>query len=326
VVEQATDVRGKLDYANQAVPQSQIPADANIATIDQAGNVTMSPSNASQYPVSPSTAPQASTVTPEEIFYAKQPGGPVSPAQADALTTQTTGTTGAEKGFFDSTMDSVTDFYNQNLSPSRGMANVPTLEAEIARIQEAYPKMAAANVEAAAKASIAKQTPGLISQYGPLAAVGTAGAAGLGFFTPTDAEDPNLADRRTGSQLIEEDPSRYLIPTEGITPRRYEGPTLVGADYGYTPRPMPMYEPTYNPFVRPEMMAAAGGEVYPRRNGGIMPNEGIPDQDSVRALLMPGEFVMTKNAVRGLGGGNLNQGINNMYSMMRNLEAKGQVA
>jgi hypothetical protein len=222
-------------------------------------------------------------------------------------------------------MDSVTDFYNQNLSPSRGMANVPTLEAEIARIQEAYPKMAAANVEAAAKASIAKQTPGLISQYGPLAAVGTAGAAGLGFFTPTDAEDPNLADRRTGSQLIEEDPSRYLIPTEGITPRRYEGPTLVGADYGYTPRPMPMYEPTYNPFVRPEMMAAAGGEVYPRRNGGIMPNEGISDQDSVRALLMPGEFVMTKNAVRGLGGGNLNQGINNMYSMMRNLEAKGQV-
>ena len=76
----------------------------------------------------------------------------------------------------------------------------------------------------------------------------------------------------------------------------------------------------------PQMFAADGGEVYPRRNGGIMPNEGIPDQDSVRALLMPGEFVMTKNAVRGLGGGNLNQGINNMYSMMRNLETQGQVS
>jgi len=66
--------------------------------------------------------------------------------------------------------------------------------------------------------------------------------------------------------------------------------------------------------------------VYPRRNGGIMPNEGVPNQDSVRALLMPGEFVMTKDEVRGLGGGNLNQGINNMYSMMRNLETRGQVA
>ena len=74
------------------------------------------------------------------------------------------------------------------------------------------------------------------------------------------------------------------------------------------------------------MFAAAGGEVYPRRNGGIMPNEGIPNQDSVRALLMPGEFVMTKDAVRGLGNGSMNQGINNMYSMMRNLEAKGRAA
>jgi len=236
------------------------------------------------------------------------------------------GSTGAEKGFFDRTMDSATEFYNQNLSPSRGMANIPTLETEIDRIQTLYPKMADDNVRAAAEASIAKQTPGIISQYGPLAAVGTAGAAGLGFFTPAEVEDPNLVDRRTGAELIAEDRERYVIPAQGITPRQGQRPTVVGTDYGYTPRPMPMYQPDYNPFVRPEMMAAAGGEVYPRRNGGIMPNEGIPDQDSVRALLMPGEFVMTKNAVRGLGNGNLNQGINNMYSMMRNLEAKGQVA
>ena len=70
--------------------------------------------------------------------------------------------------------------------------------------------------------------------------------------------------------------------------------------------------------------AAEGGQVFPRRNGGIMPNEGVPNQDSVRALLMPGEFVMTKDAVKGLGGGNLNQGINNMYSVMRNLESRGR--
>ena len=41
-------------------------------------------------------------------------------------------------------------------------------------------------------------------------------------------------------------------------------------------------------------------------------------------MLMPGEFVMTTDAVRGLGNGDLNQGINNMYGMMRNLEARGK--
>jgi hypothetical protein len=74
----------------------------------------------------------------------------------------------------------------------------------------------------------------------------------------------------------------------------------------------------------PPMRAAEGGQVYPRRNGGIMPNEGVPNQDSVRALLMPGEFVMTTDAVKGLGGGSMNQGINNMYSVMRNLESRGR--
>jgi hypothetical protein len=33
---------------------------------------------------------------------------------------------------------------------------------------------------------------------------------------------------------------------------------------------------------------------------------------------------MTTNAVRGLGNGNLNNGIKNMYSVMRNLERRGR--
>tara|TARA_R110000796_G_scaffold161882_1_gene278681 strand:+ start:60 stop:284 length:225 start_codon:yes stop_codon:yes gene_type:complete len=71
-------------------------------------------------------------------------------------------------------------------------------------------------------------------------------------------------------------------------------------------------------------MAAEGGEIFPRRTGGIMPNEGIPNEDSVKAMLMPGEFVMTTNAVRGAGNGDMNKGINNMYSVMRNLESRGR--
>jgi len=39
---------------------------------------------------------------------------------------------------------------------------------------------------------------------------------------------------------------------------------------------------------------------------------------------MPGEFIFTTDAVRGAGNGNLRQGINNMYNVMRNLEARGK--
>jgi len=55
-----------------------------------------------------------------------------------------------------------------------------------------------------------------------------------------------------------------------------------------------------------------------------MPNEGILNQDSVRAMLMPGEIVITTDAVRGAGNGSLNRGIKNMYSVMRDLESRGR--
>jgi hypothetical protein len=54
-----------------------------------------------------------------------------------------------------------------------------------------------------------------------------------------------------------------------------------------------------------------------------MPSEGIANEDSVKAMLMPGEFVMTTDAVKGLGNGNAEQGIKNMYTVMRDLERRG---
>ena len=77
-------------------------------------------------------------------------------------------------------------------------------------------------------------------------------------------------------------------------------------------------------FLTDAVYAAEGGEIFPRRTGGIMPDEGVPDEDSVRAMLMPGEFVMTTDAVKGLGNGDNEQGIRKMYDMMRGLEAKGR--
>jgi hypothetical protein len=38
-------------------------------------------------------------------------------------------------------------------------------------------------------------------------------------------------------------------------------------------------------------------------------------------MLMDGEFVFTKKAVNGLGGGDENKGMQRMYDLMRNFEA-----
>ena len=64
------------------------------------------------------------------------------------------------------------------------------------------------------------------------------------------------------------------------------------------------------------------GQYFPRRNGGIMPSEGSGQKDDVPAMLMAGEFVLTKDAVKGLGNGNSQQGIQKAYSLMNQLEDK----
>jgi hypothetical protein len=58
----------------------------------------------------------------------------------------------------------------------------------------------------------------------------------------------------------------------------------------------------------------------PRRDGPINSYEGSGTKDDVPALLTAGEFVMTRDAVKGAGGGDLNQGLNRMYSMMDKFE------
>ena len=68
------------------------------------------------------------------------------------------------------------------------------------------------------------------------------------------------------------------------------------------------------------------GKVFHRRTGGIMPDEVIPKKDSVKAMVMPGEFILTHDAVKGAGNGDLNRGINNLYGVMRNLENIGRRA
>jgi len=154
-----------------------------------------------------------------------------------------------------------------------------------------------------AKEMAAEQSPGFFRRFGPSIALAGLGIGAAGGFKPREQDEPEFL---TGVELLEQNREKYGLPEEQI-----------------------QYVADYNPFVpqRPVFPAAEGGgvpEVFPRRTGGIMPDEGIPNEDSVRAMLMPGEFVMTTDAVKGLGNGDNDQGIRNMYQMMRGLEAKGR--
>ena len=153
--------------------------------------------------------------------------------------------------------------------------------------------------------------PGFLRKYGPTAGLAGLGLYAAGAFDAPEEERLNLPE--SGLDIYNRNPDIFNVA--GTTPNLATGPFKVPTTYtfNYTPYRVP-------PFQR----AAEGGEIFPRRNGGIGPNEGTPGKDSVRAMLMPGEFVMTTDAVKGLGNGDLNTGIKNMYSVMSKLEKKGK--
>jgi hypothetical protein len=89
-----------------------------------------------------------------------------------------------------------------------------------------------------------------------------------------------------------------------------------GKDYASTP----LIDYGKEGSVLQPFRANTGGSIFPRRDGGIMPSEGSGQVDDVPAMLTAGEFVLTKDAVKGLGGGDQNTGIQRAYNMMDSLE------
>ena len=67
----------------------------------------------------------------------------------------------------------------------------------------------------------------------------------------------------------------------------------------------------------------AGMELDYRSSGGFIPMGGPEKADDVPAMLSKNEFVMTADAVRGLGNGDIESGAQQMYDLMNNLEAQG---
>jgi hypothetical protein len=66
----------------------------------------------------------------------------------------------------------------------------------------------------------------------------------------------------------------------------------------------------------------AGMELDYRDTGGFIPMGGPEKADDVPAMLSKNEFVMTADAVRGLGNGDIESGAQQMYDLMNNLEAQ----
>jgi len=64
-------------------------------------------------------------------------------------------------------------------------------------------------------------------------------------------------------------------------------------------------------------------EIDLRKTGGFIPPVGVKEKaDDVPAMLSKNEFVMTADAVKGLGNGSPELGAQRMYDLMNTLEAK----
>jgi hypothetical protein len=70
------------------------------------------------------------------------------------------------------------------------------------------------------------------------------------------------------------------------------------------------------------LMNLGGMEKDYRQTGGFVPIGKKEKADDVPARLSKNEFVMTADAVRAAGGGNINKGAQRMYNTMKQLEGK----
>ena len=198
------------------------------------------------------------------------------------------------------------DFAMPKADPSQAQIN-----AAAKSIQASVPGTTADTALAMAKENL---TPSFLSKYGGTMAAGTAVAGAAGAFDQIPAEEvedpyskPSYAEERLAAN-----PEKYRVGVPPTAQYVTLADTLKPANY------TPYYE-KYLP-----QNAANGGEMFPRRNGYIA-GPGTETSDDIPAMLSDGEFVMTAQAVRGVGNGNRQQGVRKMYDMMRAFEG-GAVA
>jgi len=149
-----------------------------------------------------------------------------------------------------------------------------------------------------------------LRKYGP----GAAAVLGLSALSkPEEVEGINIDDIPTGQDLIDADPSKYRIYGDDFV---YQQPQFTVTRSAGNMFGVPAFTPT-------PLNAAEGGGImnFPRMNGPIE-GPGTETSDDIPAMLSDGEFVFTAKAVRGAGKGSREEGMNTMYRMMRQFEAR----
>jgi hypothetical protein len=169
----------------------------------------------------------------------------------------------------------------------------------------------AGTASAAATSAYKAAVPGLLRQYGPLAATGL----GIMALTGAGEEEPQTIPPGFEDFARGISPGAQLLANE---PQRY-GLNFGGVQTTATPE-------AYNPytFYAPPRRAAKGGPMdkeFPRKNGPIN-GPGTGTSDSIPAMLSDGEFVFTAKAVRGMGDGSRRKGAKKMYALMKKLEGR----
>jgi len=149
-----------------------------------------------------------------------------------------------------------------------------------------------------------------LRKFGP----GAAAVLGLSALSkPEEVEGINIDDIPTGQDLIDADPSKYRIYGDDFV---YQQPQFTVTRSAGNMFGVPAFTPS------PLNVAEGGGIMsFPRMNGPIE-GPGTETSDDIPAMLSDGEFVFTAKAVRGAGKGSREDGMDTMYRMMRQFEAR----
>jgi energy-converting hydrogenase Eha subunit B len=197
------------------------------------------------------------------------------------------------------------------MSPRDALAQISRETERSVQALEAVPTNTVEGQMIADRLAQLTKGPGLLTKYGPLAAVGLGTLAATGGFKAEEPQvPPGFEDMAMGispgQQLLEERPDLYGL--------RFGGVNTVSST-----SPFQYYRP------QPVMGAAKGGEAarskFPRKNGHIS-GPGTGTSDDIPAMLSDGEFVFTAKAVRNMGDGSRRKGAKRMYALMKKLEGR----
>jgi len=197
------------------------------------------------------------------------------------------------------------------MSPSDALAQISRETGKSVQVLQAVPTNTVQGQMIANRLAQLTKGPGLLTKYGPLAAVGLGTLAATGGFKAEQPEVPPgfedmAAGISPGQRLLEQDPARYGLNFGGVRT------TSASAYNPYLTQP----------FTQP-YGAAKGGSTsdFPRKNGHIS-GPGTGTSDDIPAMLSDGEFVFTAKAVRNMGDGSRRKGAKRMYALMKKLEGR----